>query len=71
MCTQDTNIPLQGQKKEESKLDRNLFAYDITYEYCLKKGMTNEQWLKIKNMPLAHPSRCAFLSIKKRTANIT
>lgn len=43
MCSQNTNI-------ENKKLDRSLFAHQFTYEHCLKKGMSNKNWLAIKKM---------------------
>lgn len=43
MCSQDTNIVI-------NELDRALFTNQFTYEYCLKKGMSNKDWLAIKKM---------------------
>lgn len=62
MCSQDINI--------KQKLDRNLFAYQNTYEYCLKEGITNEEWLRIKEIHKSKNYKSLFIiSIKERTIN--
>lgn len=40
--------PIEGAVTSSESLDRDLFHYEGTYKHCLEEGMTNEQWLKIK-----------------------
>lgn len=57
--------------KLQKKLDRRLFAHQSTYEYSLREGITNEQWLKIKASVKQGEHLPFMVSIKELCNNVT
>lgn len=87
MCSQDINILKEwllsmGATNESknifykevdtnSKLDRSIFAHEMTYEYCMKEGITSEEWIKIKNQFKSKKHFSVSISIKERCHNVS